>query len=114
MAQLDEDQMWDAENAQEQPTPTRRATNASPARRGSPPCTLGPLTKENAVGRRVLVPCTRYPSHRCDENDGQGWEATIRSATGLSAMVRYTYATTRDGRAYEDTRETFDVLTALD
>ena len=57
---------------------------------------------------------TRYPSHRCDEHDGRGWEAVIISATGRSAVVRYAHAVTRDGRAYQDTREPFEELEALD
>ena len=72
------------------------------------------MPSHNAARRRVLVPATRYPRHTCTEHDGEGWEAIVLSATSVSAVVRYLYARTVDGRKYEDTREPLHILQALD
>jgi integrase len=99
-------------------TPTRREnlrTETNTARKETPRAQtpLPSLTKNNAVGRTVLVPRTRYPTYACSEHEGTGWEAIILSATGVSAMVKYLHAHTSDGRGYENTREPLNVLTAL-
>ena len=54
--------------------------------------------------QRVLVKRDTWPSYSCNEQGGKGWEGTVRSATGTSILVRFTYAQTHDGRAYADVR----------
>ena len=108
LAAIHEDETWGedgrgATRHREPATPTRR-TRAREA---------PPLTPSNARRRVVLVPSSRYPRHRCDEHGGSGWEAQIISATGVSALVRYLYARTADGRPYEDTREPLHLLQPL-
>ena len=61
----------------------------------------------------MLVPSARYPNNTCHEHDGDGWEAQILSATRITAVVRYLYARTADGRVYEDTREPIGCLKPL-
>ena len=94
----------DMDKAQRQASTPIRANIA-----GSSPL----LTRDNAARRIVLVPQSRYPRHRCDEHGGRGWEAQILSATNVSAVVRYLYARSADGRPYEDTREPLHLLEAL-
>lgn len=43
-------------------------------------------------GRHVLVPASLWPDQRCDEYDGQGWEAQIRVLRGATAVVEFLYA----------------------
>ena len=59
---------------------------------------------DNAIGRRVLVPAGVYPQYACSEHAGAGWESLVLSATGLTAVVRFLYARTNDGRPYQDER----------
>ena len=63
-----------------------------------------PLSRDNAIGRRVLVPAGVYPQYACSEHAGAGWESLVLSATGLTAVVRFLYARTNDGRPYQDER----------
>ena len=65
---------------------------------------MAPLTAGNVVGRRVLVPASVYPQYTCTERAGAGWECLVISATGVSAVVRFTHARTADGRPYADER----------
>ena len=65
---------------------------------------LQPLSQANAVGRRVLVPADIYPTYRCSEQQGRGWECTVMTASSLTAKVRFTTAHTSDGRPYADER----------
>ena len=112
MVQLHEDDSWDRE-ADTQPR-TPRAGRAPAAHTAtSAASTLPPLTVANARRRLVLVPSARYPTHACNEHDGKGWEAQILSATRITAVVRYLYARTADGRVYEDTREPIGCLEPL-
>ena len=62
---------------------------------------LSPLDG-NALGRRVLVPRSLYPTYACDENDGRGWTARVVNYRGGVATTRFTHATTARGIPYED------------
>ena len=109
MFAVNDDAAWrttlgEAADEAERPPPPRRVRQR----------TAAPLDAQNAARRRVLVPATRYPRHTCAEHDGEGWEAIVLSATSVSAVVRYLYARTVDGRKYEDTREPLHILQALD
>ena len=89
------------------PRPPGESTSASPSRRPLIPTARDdqrPLTSENALGRRCLVPAARWPNYRCNEFGGLGWEAQIVSTTTSTALVKFTNATTRDGRAYANER----------
>ena len=70
----------------------------------APPPDQSPLTAENCVGRRVLVPRRVWPSYRCDENDGQGWTACVVQKHGADVTLHFVHATTARGLPYEDTR----------
>ena len=66
---------------------------------------LRPINATNAVGRRVLVPAEIYPTYRCYEQQGRGWECIVMTVSSLTAnKVRHTYARTSDGRPYADER----------
>ena len=69
-----------------------------------PPSDARPLTRETAPGRRVLVLANYWPQYACTEHAGAGWEADVVSATGVSAVVRFTYARAQDGRQWEPER----------
>ena len=111
LAQLHDDDAWDQD--EERPaTPATGRGRGSPARgRGR---SGGPLTRDNAAGRTVLVPAARYPRNTCAEHGGRGWEARVLSATGVTARVRYLNARSANGRPYEDTREPLTLLEPLD
>ena len=73
------------------------------------PTALEPLTLGNAVGRRVLVPSSRWPAWPCDEHcetdcnglrtsRGKGWEAVVLDEVAVSAgAVRVRLLYVRDG-----------------
>ena len=84
-----------------------------PPPRPPPAPDLRPLNADNASGRRVLVPATRWPQYRCSEHGGHGWEATILNNTRSTAVVRFAFARTRDGRPYADERILLANLTPL-
>ena len=77
--------------------------------------TVTPLTGENAVGRRVLIPAEVHPTYACTEHNGTGWEALVMSATSLTAVVRLIgpQRLTADGRRYEDERLPIGTLVPL-
>ena len=62
---------------------------------------------------RVLVPAELWPDFPCHENNGRGWEAEIRSVTGLTALVRFVHERAPDGRPYRDERLPRDRLLPL-
>ena len=62
------------------------------------------ITSAALVGRRVLVPASLWPTYRCREYNGRGWEATVSRATRTSATVRFVRATARNGMPYAATR----------
>ena len=72
-----------------------------------------PLTPENALRRSVLVPAEVWPRYRCTEHGGAGWQATIISASRVTAVVRFTTARAADGRPYEDERLPLHLLRPL-
>ena len=80
--------------------PARAAAHAppQPPQAPPPPPDPRPLAPDNAVGRRVLVSASRWPQYTCREHGGTGWEATISSVTRATAVVRFSFATTADGR----------------
>jgi hypothetical protein len=86
-------------------TPPRRQApvTTAPAPAAAAP-NLQPLSQANAVGRRVLVPADIYPTYRCSEQQGRGWECTVMTASSLTAKVRFNTARTSDGRPYADER----------
>ena len=85
-------------------TPRRQSpVGATPAPAAAAP-DLRPINATNAVGRRVLVPAEIYPTYRCYEQQGRGWECIVMTASSLTAKVRHTYARTSDGRPYADER----------
>ena len=87
------------------------------ARRRQPRSPQAAVTQPDEVnigtGRRVLVPADFWPDFACDENNGRGWEAEVRSTTGLTAMVRFVNARAPDGRPYCDERLALDRLLPL-
>ena len=70
----------------------------------APPSDLSPLTPENCVGRRVLVPRRIWPSYRCDENGGRGWTACVVQQHATDVTLHFVHATTARGIPYEDVR----------
>lgn len=70
---------------------------------------LSPLAG-NALGRRVLVPQSIYPTEQCDENDGRGWTARVVNYRGGVATTRFVHAATPRGIPYEDVLLRVDVL----
>ena len=48
---------------------------------------LQPLSQTNAVGRRVLVPADIYPTYRCSEQQGRGWECTVMTVRLSLSLV---------------------------
>ena len=89
--------------------------DATPTRQLTPPPDLTPLTAENCVGRRVLVPAATWPQYRCDEHQGQGWSATVirYNARHNAATVAFTDAVTARGIPYADVELRLDVLAPL-
>ena len=71
-----------------------------------------PLTVDDAiVDQVVLVPRHVWPTYKtCAENGGAGWTARIVSATSRSALVRFPYARTAQGKPYEKCRLPLDQL----
>jgi hypothetical protein len=65
-----------------------------------------PLTPAHdaAVGEHVVVLRAAWPGYACPENGGEGWAATVVSATGRTVVARFEHARTSTGRAYEDMR----------
>ena len=97
----------------------RRAAARPTAPHMAPVTPTGPtgpvpaLARANAVGRRVLVPSALYPQYVCSEHAGAGWEGQLLSATSVTAVVRFLYARSADGRPYADERLPLDRLTPL-
>jgi len=71
-----------------------------------PACTCQPATPPPSS-----VFCEKSP---CNEHSGAGWEATAVSASNLTALVRFVYATTAEGAKYEDVRLPLQVLHSFD
>ena len=57
-----------------------------------------PLTATNAVGRRVLVPRSVWPTYSCTERGGDGWEAKVLRVRHGWATVSFAYDTDEHGR----------------
>ena len=74
------------------------ATAAPPA-----PPDASPLTRTNAVGRRVRVPATCWPTYTCTEHAGSGWTAHILSLQRANAVtLRFAEATDDRGLPFAD------------
>jgi hypothetical protein len=96
-------------------SPARAAALAppQPPQAPPPPPDPRPLAPDNAVGRRVLVSRARWPQYACHEHGGAGWEATVSSATRTTAVVRFSFATTADGRPYQNERVPYSDISPL-
>ena len=94
------------------PTPPASLSTGIPAP-SAPASTGTPLSRANAVGRRVLVLATFWPQYKCHEHGGIGWEASVLSATGVSAVVKFTFSRASDGRPWESERVPYAHLRPL-
>ena len=59
---------------------------------------IRPLTPANAVGRRVLVPRSLWPTYPCNEHGGKGWEAKVLRVWRGWATLAFVYDVDCDGR----------------
>ena len=92
---------------QQQPPPrkrTRAASRAPPAR-PSPPPPLPPLTIDNAIDRRAIVPAHVWPSYTCDEHEGAGWEVRVDQVDKRISAVLISFVNARDSRGAPYARE---------
>ena len=90
-------------------TPRTAPPPAAPLR-PSAPLQLVALSTQPSPGDAVVVPASIWPSYRCEELDGAGWEATVMQSSQTTAVVRFLYARTRDDRPYADERLPFGQL----
>ena len=70
----------------------------------------------NATGAKKnpgRVASALWPQYACKEFGGAGWAATVLRCSKHTAIVRFTIATTRDGRPYEDARVPLNQLRPL-
>jgi len=79
----------------------------------TPAPVVRPLPPDVQPGCKVLVPRDLWPTYSCMEHGGIGWEATIVTVTASTAVVRFSFAKTRDHRPYEDERLPLSRLKAL-
>ena len=93
------------------PAPSRKRLAQSPA--AMPTGTAADLNHGEMVGKRVLVPATLWPEHRCKEHGGNGWEGTIIKATTRLLTVRYAIARTPQGDVFEDEKLPLDSVRLL-
>ena len=61
----------------------------------------------------VLVASALGPQYACKAFGGAGWAATVLRCSKHTAIGRFTIATTRDGRPYEDARVPLNQLRPL-
>jgi hypothetical protein len=67
-----------------------------------------------AVGQRVLVPATLWPTYACSEHGGEGWEAKVVRSTAETATISFTCAYCREtGKEFEDVTLRSEVLKTL-
>ena len=52
----------------------------------------------------MAVPREIWPAYECQEMGGTAWHATVVTATGHTAVVRFLHAKTATGRDYQDVR----------
>ena len=59
-------------------------------------------TLSDAVGRRALVPASAWPTYRCSEHEGAGWEVAITQVDRRlqAALIRFVHARDDAGRRY--------------
>ena len=69
-----------------------------------PPPSLVPLTVCPAVGDDIVVPSSVWPSYRCRELQGAGWEVRVVATSASSVVVKFLHARTHHGRPYRDER----------
>ena len=67
---------------------------ATPAPRGSSQSNVF------AIGAKVLVPATVYPSYPCRENEGRGWTATVLQRSRDAVRLEFASADS-SGAAFE-------------
>ncbi len=70
------------------------------------------ITTNFEPGDYIMVPRRIYPTYACNEYGGDGWEGLIMSRRKDVAIVRFTRATSADGRRYTDTPLQVGVLQA--
>ena len=71
----------------------------APAR--STPALRGPSQSNVfAIGAKVLVPATVYPSYPCRENEGRGWTATVLQRSRDAVRLEFASADA-SGAAFE-------------
>jgi hypothetical protein len=88
-----------------------RETGDTTAPPPEPPDT-SPLTRANAVGRRVRVPASCWPTYPCTENAGLGWTAHILSLQRANgATIRFAEATDDRGLPFADVQLDLGTLT---
>ena len=83
------------------PPPRRKRKQSAPAA-GAPGPSLPPLTLDNAVGRSAVVPARIWPTYRCIERDGTGWEVTIEQVDRRlrAVLVEFIHARHATGVRY--------------
>ena len=83
------------------PPPRRKRKQSAPAA-GAPGPSLPPLTLDNAVGRSAVVPARIWPTYRCIERDGAGWEVTIEQVDRRlkAVLVEFIHARHATGVRY--------------
>jgi len=75
---------------------------APPLHEGSLSSAAPPLHADAALGRRVLVRSSLWPTYSCDENEGQGWSAKVVKVNRQrrAALVQFLFARDDQGRKY--------------
>ena len=78
-----------------------------------PPSDQRPLTRANAVGRRVLVPRELWPDYPCDERGGTGWVGQVLACKSWGARVAFVHATSSSGLPFADAELQLEALHPL-
>ena len=78
-----------------------------------PPSDLSPLDARACIGRRVLVPCSIYPTEVCSEHGGRGWAALIVHQARGAATLRFVDAANDRGIPYENVQLQLAALSPL-
>ena len=88
------------------------ATAAEQPPPAAPQADTRPLTLDNCLQRRVLVPRTCWPAYPCDEHGGRGWTGRIVDVVrrGHAVRVEFVHAVDQRGLQYEDTQLVLAVL----
>jgi integrase len=97
------------------PPPTRKRTRPAALRSAAPPAPAPPLTLANAVGRHALVPSHVWPSERCHEHAGAGWEVQIRQVDKRlgAVFINFVHARDNTGKRFASEWLSFEALREL-